>query len=388
MTFLISILTVAASMASSSGPEQPSARDPGSVLCDKCNKPVLDPSQNTEDVSFSHRIEQAVKDWLLGPKMWPVGYLIGSPYSPFRVEQQQLPKRDWRNAFEDLLALESGGDMISHESRSHEMAVAAKVRWERASDLIEKINKINISDAPNLNRAQKTLDEISSSGNRAHLPLISWMDKQIKVGKGMVQRRVAVARRLKAQEEIRREWSASSHKDRGQWIASLITSGALRGWTSVLEDSEEGDLITLKKDSEKSSIIRISERELREYFDEFKPLHTRTPGPPLYRVPHRPSATPKNNPQIVVEDSGPEIPPDRPKLFSRVPERPYFRGQRTTAELITLPCGKTATKVVMRNWLTNGDEEEKVMIQEPGKVLQEVEKARALIQDRRWGIDD
>lgn len=73
--------------------------------------------------------------------------------------------------------------------------------------------------------------------------------------------------------------------------------------------------------------------------------------------------------------------------MSKIPERPCFWSQTTTAERITLPDGRMVTKVVMKNYLTNGDVEEKVIVQEPGKVLQEVEKARALIQDRMFGFD-
>lgn len=376
-------------MASSSGPEQPSSPDPGSVLCDKCKKSVLNPSQNerTDDVDFSDSIQRALKDWLLSPNMWPVGYIIASPYSPFRIEKE-LPERDWRDAFEDLLALESGNNMISHESRKQESAIAAKVRWERANHIIEKMNQLNGRDASVLNLAQKALDEMRASGNRADLSAISWLDEKLKAGKEGVLHRVAAARSLKAWEENSRELSGSRHKDRGQWIASLVTSGALRGWFSVLEDSEDGDLIHVnKEDLENESSVVISERELAEYFDEGKPLHTGIPSAPLYRVSPRRLAMPENGPQMLHEDNGPEIPPDEPVLWSRVPERPCFWRQSMVAERITLPIGKTVTKVVMRNWLTNGDFEEKVMIEEPGKVLQEVEKVRAMIENRLIGID-
>ena len=96
---------------------------------------------------------------------------------------------------------------------------------------------------------------------------------------------------------------------------------------------------------------------------------------------------PVDDDQIIDGKVSPHPPPDGPLIMSRIPERPYFFGQNTTAERITLPNGKTATRVVMKNYLTNGDVEEKVIVQEPGRVLQEVEKARALIQDRVYGFD-
>ena len=198
--------------------------------------------------------------------------------------------------------------------------------------------------------------------------------------------RVGFARLFKAWEENSRELSASKHKNHGQWTASLVASGALSGWFSVLEDSEDGDLIQLRKEDDTESVI-ISELELAEYFGEGKPLHTGRPSAPLYRVSRRLPAMPEKNPQILHEDSGLEILPDEPVLWSRVPERPCFWRQSMVAERVTLPIGKTVTKVVMKNWLTNGDFEEKVMIEEPGKVLHEVEKARAMIENRRLGID-
>lgn len=392
LTNVLSMNSAAVLMPSSSSPEQPPGPDPGSVLCDKCKKSVLEPSQSTENVSLSGKLQQALKDWLLSPQMWPVGYLIRSPYSPLQVEQE-LPKREWRNAFEDLLALESGGEMISHESRKQEKSIAANLSWERANYCINKINKWNIHDAPDLDLMQRALDAAKSPGRRADPSVISWVENTLKQRKEKVWNRIALAEAFKAQEESRREWSASRHKERGQWMASLITSGALRGWTSVLNDSEVGDVITLGKEEnsenfENSGGITFSELELKDFFEDGKPLQTGIPRAPLYRVSPRPPATPVDDSQKVDDFSVlHDPPPAEPTLWSITPERPCFFGQRMAAERITLPNGKTTTRVLLRNWLTNGDVEEKVLVEEPGKVLQEVEKARASISDRRFGFD-
>ena len=149
-------------------------------------------------------------------------------------------------------------------------------------------------------------------------------------------------------------------------------------------------MIRLSKEGEApghSSRITISEYELLKYFELGKPLKTGVPRAPLYKVSHRPPAVPVNDLQILDETSLPPPPPSESVMLSKIPERPYFLGQRMTAERITLPNGKTANRVVIKNWLTNGDSEEKVIIQDPGKVLQEVEKARALIEDRKMGLD-
>ena len=389
LTNVLSLLTAAVLMASSSCPEQSSGPDPASVLCDKCKTSVLEPSQNTDDVSLKDRKQQLMREWLLSPRMWPIGYLIGSPYSPFRVEKQ-LPKRDWRNAFEDLLALESGGEMRSHESRTQEEAIAANLSWERTNYCLEKINKMNMRDAALMNRARTILNEISSPVHQEEPPHISWLKKAIKETREVVQRRIALAEVYKGMGEMTKELSASQRKDRGQWMSSLISSGALRGWISVLKDSEDGALIHLSKEGEApehSSGIKISEYGLFKYFKDGRPLKHGVPRAPLYRISYRPPAVPVNDLQILDETSFPPPPPSEGLMWSKVPERPYFLGQRMTAERITLPNGKTANKVVIKNWLTNGDGEEKVIIQDPGKVLQEVEKARALIRDRETGLD-
>ncbi len=373
-------------MASPSHTGQPTRSDPGSVLCDKCKKSVLEPSQNAENIPLRDRIRQIWSEWRLSSPLWPMGYLTGSPYSPFHVEQE-LPNRNWRNAFEDLLALESGGEMISDESREQERTVAAKISWERASHCIKILNKLNARDVPTWTLAQTALNAAKSSRHQNDPVIISWLEEKIKLAREMAQRRVALAESFRAREETRREWPASRHKDRGQWMVSLITSGALTGWSSTLEDSEHGDLIRLNNDlADPEEGISFTEFELHELFDDGKPLEQGLPGPPLYQVSSQSSAVPDDD-QIIDENVSPHPPPDEPLIMSRIPKRPYFFGQNTTAERITLPNGKTATRVLMKNYLTNGDVEEKVIVQEPGRVLQEVEKARALIQDRVYGFD-
>ncbi len=347
---------------------------------------MLEPSQSTENVSYTSRMQQAIQDWLLSPNMWPVGYIIGSPYSPFRVEQE-LPKRDWRDAFEDLLALESGSEMISHQSRKQEGIVAASLGWERASDCIQKLNKLNIRDAQRFTLARTALNKAKSPEDQADPSIISGLERMMNEIREMTQRRIAIAETFKLREESRGKFSTGRTKDRGQWITSLITSGALIGWTSLLKDSAHGNYIVLESEAEPQASVAFTERELGAHFEDDEPLDQESPGPPLYEVSNLPPAVQGDSQPFIVEHSSPQSGAWLPLIMSRVPERPYFWAQKTTAERIALPDGTTATKVLMKNYLTNGDFEEKVMIQEPGKVLQEVEKARALIHDRMLGFD-
>ena len=151
-------------------------------------------------------------------------------------------------------------------------------------------------------------------------------------------------------------------------MASLITSGSLTGWSSTLEDSEHGDLIHLNNDlADPGDGIIFTELDLHELFEDGKPLEHRLPGSPLYQVSNRSLAVAVDDDQIMDWKVSPHPPPDEPLIMSRIPERPYFFGQNTAAERITFPNGKMATRVVMKNYLTNGDVEEKFIVQEPGK---------------------
>ena len=72
--------------------------------------------------------------------MWPIGYTVLSPYSPLSIERQ-LPNRNWRDAFEDLLALDSGGQMIEEAERKKESVVAERLWRDQISQHVETINK-------------------------------------------------------------------------------------------------------------------------------------------------------------------------------------------------------------------------------------------------------
>lgn len=78
--------------------------------------------------------------YFAGPRMWPLGYILGSPYSPLHLERQ-IPNLNWRDRFEDLLALESGEKMISAVSRQKEAATASRIRNETAHEDMSEINQ-------------------------------------------------------------------------------------------------------------------------------------------------------------------------------------------------------------------------------------------------------
>ena len=93
----------------------------------------------TNNLSWSDSVKFQMATYFASPRMWPLGYILGSPYSPLYLEQQ-FPDLNWRDRFEDLLALESG-TMISARSRQNEAVTAARIRNESVHNDISHINQ-------------------------------------------------------------------------------------------------------------------------------------------------------------------------------------------------------------------------------------------------------
>lgn len=365
-------------------------------LRDKRKDPIPQPDLNTSKRSIFDRLKETAKIWSSSPRLWPMGFLIESPYSPLRVERE-LPNFNWRDAFEDLLALEFGGQMITQESREAETAVAAKLGRERATYCIGKLKEWN-ENADGILKTEEFAREIcGSAGVTALEEDVRRANKRISEQRKLIGARAALAETLKTREDNRRGRPASMHKERGQWIASLITSGALPGWRSTLQDSSAGAHITLKKTAaataEDGEGITFTEHGSKEFFVKGKPLEWGSPTPPVYRLPE-PGPRGENvqnddqshvgsNPHFLANDLFLHM----PLLWSRTPHKPYFRAQHTVADRIRLPNGETSTVVTLSKVPTDGQVEAKVFIQKPGRLLQEVEDARASIEDRMYGFD-
>ena len=60
---------------------------------------------------------------------WPIGFVAMSPYSPLRLERQEHLRHHgakWRNAFEDLLAVQSGREMAEEKQRPQEQGSSSE----------------------------------------------------------------------------------------------------------------------------------------------------------------------------------------------------------------------------------------------------------------------
>ena len=150
------------------------------------------------------------------------------------------------------------------------------------------------------------------------------------------------------------------------------------GWQSMLEDSAIGiNHHFCKADSapEDEDVIGIAEALLRSHFEQGQPLPEGHPGPPQYHRADLERIEIDHFDSELVQPSPDIPPPDEPKMMSLTPGRPCFKAQYAWAECITLPNRKMAMHVSLANEDTDGKVEEQMIVQQPEKVLQEVEKA-------------
>jgi len=69
-------------------------------LCDQCGAPSSWADLSQRNLTWGDNLRLHITSYHLSPRMWPLGYILSSPYSPFYLEQQ-MPDREWRDALED-----------------------------------------------------------------------------------------------------------------------------------------------------------------------------------------------------------------------------------------------------------------------------------------------
>ncbi|KAL9132877.1 MAG: hypothetical protein Q9175_005950 [Cornicularia normoerica] len=311
--------------------------------------------------------------------MWPLGYILGSPYSPFNLEQQ-FPNFNWRDRFEDLLALESGKTMISAVSRQNEAATAARIRNESVHDDISRINQ-------ELQRNQdyvvllQNLREVSS--RRKDTAIVAMIDNEaLPVQKQSAEMVIARGKALIATLSDLQDKPASSYKMRVPWITSLISSGAMLGWESMVYDSADGFLADVYKTDSSGDGHMFSEMDLATIFTKGYRLDFRSPVWSTYGGFY-------NNYYPQIEQLCPEgdADPDAEHTYNTIDNIcPSVLSQLTTVQRRKSWNGSIETRVVLKNRFTNGKEEEKTIVNDASKVLEEVEKAHSSVKDRHSAI--
>ena len=305
--------------------------------------------------------------------MGPIGYILGSPYSPLHLERD-IPTKNWRDAFEDLLAMDLGGGMISDISRREEDAYAAKKRYDHTCEYISILNQLLQQNLQLEAMSSKTREATSKHHNRRGTEIIDNILSKLKSSReGLLSQ----ARNAHVTFEERRSSSASSLKPRGQWIASLITSGALPGWSSDTQISSKGIIVMHfgRRDAppELAADVQVSELELKEVFEEGKP----------YRVSKLEGLPPQQlqslrDGSLVVEDD-PNMKVSRLMTDFKASSSSILM-QITETEPVKLSDGCVSARVTIKNQLVDGRWVTKHFDREPGRVLEEVENARKAME--------
>ena len=323
--------------------------------------------------------------------MWPIGYLVGSPFSPLQLEHE-IPERNWRDAFEDLIALETSGQMISRESREKQAEVAVRVAREEVHASITRSNEL-------LARTSKYMSILQRSrklaAGRNFTDWVSGIDKAALVGRTISQELIVTSQtlisKLDEMEQAGKPRVSSDTMLIGHWIASLISSGALPAWESRLYNSANGTLWSFNKKiaphESTESTEQVDDRAGLDVTDD--QLHSRfQKGIPL-QVAH-PAWSTKNGgyPEFI---QVPEVNPDDGSVvgytnFRFPPLRHSIYSQFTTVDRTRLPNGLFSTRVLIRNLFTDGRTEEREIVDDAGKVLEEVKKATMAMNDKVHGL--
>ena len=262
-------------MSDTTGANEEAAEYPSfGPACESCKRP------DVSNMKWQDGVKNFFSIYFASPRMGPIGYILGSPYSPFRLERQ-IPYKNWRDRFEDLLAIDAGRGMISEEDRKVELAARMKNRYESTSESIEMLNGM-VRD--NLKFESTVLDLRNDAAKAGRLEAVKILEEELAKLTSSRERSISDAQQDKAGFESIKNSTASNIKARGYWLASLTTSGALPGWFSVTRASLEGDVTTLSRFNappELQANIEVSEYELAQIFEQGQPhsFSTTTPLP-------------------------------------------------------------------------------------------------------------
>ena len=312
--------------------------------------------------------------------MWPLGYLLGSQYSPLKLEQE-IPNINWRDRFEDLLALESGKKMISAVSRQNEAVAASRFGNEAVHNDIEHVNQ-------ELQRNQdyvlllQSLREISVRRKRPDI--VTMIDEeaipyQKTSSEEVIARGKAVIDGLKNLQNK----PASSYKKRVPWITSLISSGAMLGWASAVYDSADGLLADIYKNDGSGDGQMFTEMDLATIFKGGYAMEFRSPMWSTYEGSYNSLYYPQINQLCPDGDED----PDYHHTYDAIDRiRPSILSQLTTVERKKVWNGSIETRVVLKNHFTDDREEEKTIVNDSSKVFEEVARFEDSVKERHHAI--
>ncbi|KAL8668716.1 MAG: hypothetical protein Q9168_006663 [Polycauliona sp. 1 TL-2023] len=339
-------------------PDFPSAGPP----CETCKQPDM------SNMSWDDGTKNFFSLLFAAPRMWPIGYIMNDSYSPLRVERD-MPAKNWRDAFEDLLALENGREMISPQKRKAEDEFVARWRFEHASFSIQQCNH-------NLHENKKWEESVRVARQRAVKykdhdvvetttnDLLPWIQSQNDY-------QITRAQQVKASYDLCQSWTASRLKAYGHWIASLMDSGTLPGWKWSMGNSADGAVMSFGKRNSPGHVddagISMSELELQQIFEQGQPHGF---GSPAWLPPAAIRALRDGTYDPQYED----LPNDPNKKFR--PSASSILLQQAECNLVKLPDGSTVPSVKVENLLADGTTETKHFVQDSAGLLKEVMDAQ------------
>ena len=334
----------------------------------------------TKNLSWDDGTTVHKATYFASPRMWPLGYILGSEYSPLRMEQQ-IPHLNWRDRFEDLLALESGNRMISAVSRQNEAVTAFRVRSDSVNDDISRVNQ-RLQNHQAYNGLLQELREISV--RRKDSDLVSTIDDQaMPIQKRNAEMVIASGKSLIGSLKDLQNKPASKYKDRVSWITSLISSGAMLGWESAVYDSADGWQADVYKADGSGDGQVFSEVDLGMSFEMGHPLSFTIP---LWSTSNG-SYGEFSYPEIEMYCPDGDADPEAAHVYDTIANiRPSILSQLTKVERKKSWNGSIETRIVLKNRFTNGDEAEKTIVNDASKVLEEVENFHASIKERHHTI--
>lgn len=351
---------------------------PDETACDKCGAPAS--WADTSNLSWKQSLRHHLSNYFLSPRMWPIGYILQSPYSPFWLEIE-VPTHNWRDAFEDLLALESGGEMISLESRNKESEVAKHIRHNNISHNVSLVNDQLKHSARYMSLLKRWRDLAAREDRTDTLESIA---EAIPLQEESSKQTIAAAEGMIAtlEQNMGKSFPASSYKMRGQWMASLVSSGALPGWQAKLFESSEGLQVGLFKtdgDQDDPDGQRMTELEIMKQFEEGIPMQL---GNPIWSTDAGHYPEPKQISEVARDDVSITY-----VEYPTPPVAPSVLSQATTVERSKSENGDLSTKVTLRNLLTDGTTEQKEVTNDSSKVLEEIHRVYASMQARGTAIN-
>ena len=293
--------------------------------------------------------------------------------------------------------------MIDQKTRNKEKAVAEDFWYQTKHRQVSSVNR----QLEWHRKYRELLKDVRATFVRINdVENITAIDNLIPEEKKLVEDLIAVGedKVALAADSTNKGRPASKYKRMGQWIASLISSGAIVGWVAHHYNSSDGDQIHLRKadlneDGEPDG-MPFAETQLGSYFFHKAEMQygtlptwsTAIGQYPSFAFAQPPSDTPQD--QSISDEGTQDSESDRSTFTisptSLMPKSVLSQDLR--AERTILSNGRISVNVMLTTWLTNGQSEEKEFRDNPIGVMEEVERVYRSNEDvhdalRRAGND-